>query len=93
MIKEKSFLMMMDKSTSSELKPKAKKFKKNKGSQFKKKDISGTKKKGKGNCLHCGKPGHWKRNCQVYLAPLKKKNPIEDMLINFFDLLECPLNS
>ena len=24
-------------------------------------------------CFHCNKVGHWKRNCKVYLAELKKK--------------------
>ncbi|CAL5358484.1 unnamed protein product [Camellia sinensis] len=35
------------------------------------------KKKSKGNCFHCGKPGHWKRNCRQYLATLKKDKPSE----------------
>ncbi|KAB1216080.1 hypothetical protein CJ030_MR4G026974 [Morella rubra] len=53
--REKSSLMVMDKSTCSELKPKGKKFKKNKGSQSSRDDISGKEKKDKGNCFHCGK--------------------------------------
>ncbi|GMP58885.1 hypothetical protein CsSME_00022388 [Camellia sinensis var. sinensis] len=35
------------------------------------------KNKSKGNCFHCGKPGHWKRNCCHYLATLKKDKPSE----------------
>jgi len=35
------------------------------------------KKKGKtvakGKCFHCGKDGHWKRNCKDYLSSLKKE--------------------
>ncbi|MBT1595280.1 zinc finger domain-containing protein, partial [Klebsiella pneumoniae] len=26
----------------------------------------------KGKCFHCGKTGHWRRNCKEYLASLKK---------------------
>ena len=25
-----------------------------------------------GNCFHCNKPGHWKRNCLLYWEELKK---------------------
>ena len=25
-----------------------------------------------GNCFHCNKPGHWKRNCLLYLEELTK---------------------
>ena len=28
-------------------------------------------------CFHCNKVGHWKRNCKVYLAELKKKKGSE----------------
>ncbi|CAL5409113.1 unnamed protein product [Camellia sinensis] len=38
-----------------------------------KKDID--KKESKGNCFHCGKPGHWKRKCRHYLVTLKKDKP------------------
>ncbi|KAH9752839.1 hypothetical protein KPL71_014867 [Citrus sinensis] len=34
----------------------------------------------KGKCFHCGKDGHWKRNCKTYLNSLKvkpKENPSE----------------
>jgi hypothetical protein len=27
----------------------------------------------KAECFHCKKIGHWKRNCKLYLASLKKK--------------------
>ena len=26
-----------------------------------------------GVCFHCNEPGHWKRNCKLYLDNLKKK--------------------
>ena len=26
-----------------------------------------------GVCFHCNEPGHWKRNCKLYLDDLKKK--------------------
>ena len=29
--------------------------------------------KPKGTCFHCGKDGHWKRNCKAYLESLKQK--------------------
>ncbi|KAL8136073.1 hypothetical protein AgCh_010609 [Apium graveolens] len=33
--------------------------------------------KSKAICFHCNKAGHWKRNCKVYLAELKKKKGSE----------------
>ena len=33
--------------------------------------------KSKAVCFHCNKVGHWKRNCKVYLAELKKKKGSE----------------
>lgn len=33
--------------------------------------------KSKHVCFHCNKVGHWKRNCKIYLAELKKKKGSE----------------
>ncbi|KAL0010802.1 hypothetical protein SO802_005910 [Lithocarpus litseifolius] len=81
--KEKPTVMLAEKSDSSlKFKPKGKNFKRKGSQSFNKaqgdkvnKDTE--KKKAKGNCFHCGKPGHWKRNCRHYLASLKNDKPTE----------------
>ena len=47
-----------------------------KGSKRRLNPRGGIKKKGKKasgqvTCFHCGKPGHWKRNCKVYIVSMK----------------------
>ncbi|XP_028051930.1 uncharacterized protein LOC114256474 isoform X3 [Camellia sinensis] len=54
------------------------------------------KKKSKENCFHCGKPGHWKRNCRHYLTTLKKDKPSEgtsNLLVIETNLLIGPPNA
>ncbi|KAK9045747.1 hypothetical protein V6N11_051655 [Hibiscus sabdariffa] len=64
-----------------EAKRKEKKVAKSKG-------VGKTKSKGKealkpkggvskdGKCFHCGKTGHWKRNCPMYLEDVKKAKAV-----------------
>ena len=87
--------------TSLKLKPKGKNFKRKGSQSFNKaqgdkvnKDTK--KKKAKGNCFHCGKPGHWKRNYCHYLASLKNDKPAEGMpnlLIIETNLMDGPFDS
>ncbi|KAK8528242.1 hypothetical protein V6N12_074776 [Hibiscus sabdariffa] len=60
-----------------EARGKGKKVAKSKGiSKTKPKEKNALKSKGgiskEGKCFHCNKPGHWKRNCPVYLEEVKK---------------------
>ena len=32
-------------------------------------------------CFHCHQPGHWKRNCKLYLASLKNHSSTSGMLV------------
>ena len=100
--KEKPTVMLAEKSyTSLKLKPKGKNFKRKGSQSFNKaqgdkvnKDIE--KKKAKGNCFHCGNPGHWKRNCRHYLASSKNDKPAEGManlLVIETNLMDGPFDS
>ena len=76
---EKSGEANVAKDSSDHNKKKKKNAGKNKG-KFKRngnpRKNANSKKSGKGqkgNCFHCDKPGHWKRNCKQYLEEMKDK--------------------
>ncbi|XP_074576281.1 uncharacterized protein LOC141832800 [Curcuma longa] len=64
---EKKAVMLVD---SSKKGSKRKATRQNKG---KKKKAKVTEPASKGPCHHCGKMGHWRRNCKAYLETVKAK--------------------
>ncbi|KAL5579543.1 hypothetical protein UlMin_011985 [Ulmus minor] len=75
MIKSKGGEANMVVTSSSSSKKKKKISDKRKASMKAKKKVSKTEKKAAkgGKCFHCGKEGHWKRNCKEYLNSMKPK--------------------
>ncbi|XP_074585271.1 RNA polymerase II C-terminal domain phosphatase-like 2 isoform X1 [Curcuma longa] len=65
--KEQKVVMMIDTSK------KDSKKRKSKAQAKGKKKIKKEEPTSKGACHHCGKVGHWLRNCKIYLESLKKK--------------------
>ena len=68
--KEKGYVLMVEPSKKRKFKSGPKKTIKK---AFKPTDKIKKEKKPKGTCFHCGKDGHWKRNCKAYLESLKEK--------------------
>lgn len=96
-VPEKKAVLVTEGGKSSKAKNKRKKFWNNKGKQAQ--GGGKTKKKKKNQktdiCHHCGKVGHWKRNCFEYLDTLKNKSSIgiSDMFIIEINSLEIDSNS
>ena len=100
--KEKPTVMLVEKSDISlKLKTKGKNFKRKGSQSFNKAqgdkvNKETKKKKAKGNCFHCGKLGHWKRNYRHYLASLKNDKPVKGMpnlLVIETNLMDGPFDS
>ena len=76
MKKEKPLLMVAENN-----KKRKKSFKKGQGKSKRTKKAKVAKRKqptkAKGQCFHCGKDGHWKRNCKTFLAK-KAKMKLEE---------------
>ena len=68
---EKAPVLLVDKISKKKAKKGSKKKINPKAGIFKKK---AKKVSTKGTCYHCGKEGHWKRNCKEYLATIKPTN-------------------
>ena len=69
--KESKIMMLVDSfgSKKSSKNKKNRKITKQKGGVAKKKS---KKTSSKGTCFHCGKDGHWRRNCKAYMESKKK---------------------
>ena len=71
LVKEGKTVMLVNSSSSKKgsKNKKKRKITKQKGGVAKKK-VKETS--SKGTCFHCGKEGHWKRNCKAYMESKKK---------------------
>ena len=43
----------------------------------------------KGTCHHCGKEGHWRRNCKIYLESLKKNKASDAPSSSGIFVIDC----
>ena len=75
--KERNAVMLVDSSASSSKKKNVKNILKKKNSTKPKGGIKKKETATKGPCHHCGKMGHWRRNCKSYLESLKEKKEKE----------------
>ena len=87
--KEKGYVLMVEPSKERKFKSGPKKTIKK---AFKPTDKIKKEKKPKGTCFHCGKDGHWKRNCKAYLESLKQKKLNEAFTSGMF-MIEINLST